>query len=407
MRNNLSRRTLGRLALALGLGLMAGPGVASAQIKVMIHGTDTALGETPIVVPLVKPLPPGPYQLNAPEGGGSPIPAQVFKLSDASFLGFVLDRLDANAEVTRDLVAAPAGDDTSGVTLTTEGKRVKVAVAGEPLTEYIPDDGSKPYLFPLHGPGGVAMTRSYPMRKVEGETSDHPHHCSVWYAHGNVNGVDFWSLAPNHGTIAETSRSELVQGPALGVLRTTDDWLDENGKVVVQDERVVRFYATKEARIFDFDITLLSPGQATFADTKEGTFALRVATSMDVTAKKGGKIVTSEKLADKAAWGQAAAWVDYAGPVGSDTFGITILNHPNSFRYPTTWHVRDYGLFAANPFGWHDFGRKETGAVTLKPGETLRFGYRVILHRGDAASSHPDQAFDAYAHPPRVEVMAQ
>ena len=134
------------------------------------------------------------------------------------------------------------------------------------------------------------------------------------------------------------------------------------------------------------------------------TFALRVATSMDVTAKKGGKIVTSEGLTDKAAWGKPATWVDYTGPIGSETFGIAILNHPDSFRAPTTWHVRDYGLFAANPFGWHDFGQKQSGEFKLAPGESIRFGYRVILHKGATDPAELARAFRTYAHPPKVEV---
>ncbi|WP_435016050.1 PmoA family protein [Tundrisphaera sp. TA3] len=392
-----------RWALLVGFGLLAAGPAARSQTKVEVQGTD-ALGETPVIVPLSKELPVGPYQLAAPGAGGSPLPAQVFEQDGKRHLGFILDRLDAGAKQTYDLTPVPAENGHRGVTLTPEGRRVKIAAAGEPLTEYVPDGGSKPYLYPLLGPGGVKMTRSYPMDKVPGETTDHPHHESLWYAHGNVNGVDFWSILPNHGTIRETSRADLVQGPALGVLRTTDDWADSGGKLILTDERTVRIYATKGARVFDFDVVLKAPAPATFGDTKEGTFALRVATSMDVTAKKGGKIVTSEGLTDKAAWGKPASWVDYTGPIGGETFGIAILNHPDSFRAPTTWHVRDYGLFAANPFGWHDFGKKESGEFRLNPGESIVFGYRVVLHKGATDPAELGRAFQGYAHPPKVEI---
>ena len=77
-------------------------------------------------------------------------------------------------------------------------------------------------------------------------------------------------------------------------------------------------------------------------------FGLRVATSMDVTSKKGGKIINAEGIENTPAWGKPSPWVDYTGPVGGKTVGVAIFNHPSSFRYPTTWHVRDYGLFAAN-----------------------------------------------------------
>ena len=132
---------------------------------------------------------------------------------------------------------------------------------------------------------------------------------------------------------------------------------------------MLTFYRTEGSRIIDFEITLkATDGPVTFGDTKEGMFGLRVASSMDVNKKKGGKITNAEGLTDDQAWGKASPWVDYTGPVEGKTVGIAILNHPRSFRYPTTWHVRTYGLFAANPFGWHDFGLGEVGEYTLPGG---------------------------------------
>ena len=126
--------------------------------------------------------------------------------------------------------------------------------------------------------------------------------------------------------------------------------------------------------MIDFEIEIhATDGDVTFHDTKEGMFGLRVASSMDVAKKTGGRITNAEGLTDDKAWGQASPWVDYVGPVQGKTLGIAILNHPQSFRYPTTWHVRTYGLFAANPFGWHDFGRSEKGDYTLPAGQKVRF----------------------------------
>ena len=87
--------------------------------------------------------------------------------------------------------------------------------------------------------------------------------------------------------------------------------------------------------------------------------------------------------------------------------GVAILNHPDSFRYPTTWHVRDYGLFAANPFGWHDFGMKKSGEYAIPAGGSIAFLYRLILHKGDTATARVANAFEGYAKPPVVEVSAE
>ncbi len=157
--------------------------------------------------------------------------------------------------------------------------------------------------------------------------------------------------------------------------------------------------------MFDFEVTVkASNGPVTFGDTKEGMFGLRLASSMDVTKKTGGKIVNAEGITDTAAWGKASPWVDYSGPIDGKTVGVAIFDHPTSFRHPTTWHVRDYGLFAANPFGYHDFGMKKSGDYTIPAGESITFKYRIILHEGDAKTAGIADAYRAYSTPLKVEV---
>jgi hypothetical protein len=79
--------------------------------------------------------------------------------------------------------------------------------------------------------------------------------------------------------------------------------------------------------------------------------------------------------------------------------GIAIFDTPGNPRYPTYWHARGYGLFANNIFGVHNFtkGKEADGAMTLKPGETLRFRYRIVIHPGDAASANIAALYKDYA----------
>ncbi len=282
-----------------------------------------------------------------------------------------------------------------------------MTIDDRPLASYWVGTGAKPFFFPLVGPTGESFTRAYPMLDEPGEDRDHPHQRSCWFTHGRVNGVDFWSETTGHGTVRETEQRVVVQGPVLARLRTRDDWIAPDGKLVCRDRRNVTFHRTREVRIIDFECAIeASSGPVTFGDTKEGMFGLRIASSMDVNKKNGGKITNAEGVTDLAAWGKSSPWVDYVGPVKGQTVGIAILNHPGSFRFPTTWHVRDYGLFAANPFGWKDFGRSERGDYTLPAGETLRFAYRVILHKGDTATLGVDRYFQAYAGVPELELRA-
>jgi hypothetical protein len=151
----------------------------------------------------------------------------------------------------------------------------------------------------------------------------------------------------------------------------------------------------------DFQIKVkATDGDVTFGDTKEGTFALRVADSMRVDAKQGGKITNSEGQTNADAWGLPARWVDYTGPVDGEIVGIAMFSHPESFRPVPRWHVRTYGLFTANPFGQRDFPKPELadqGAVTLKKGESLTLRYRVLVHASETDRPALEQAFQEFA----------
>jgi hypothetical protein len=121
---------------------------------------------------------------------------------------------------------------------------------------------------------------------------------------------------------------------------------------------------------------------------------------MDVDSKQGGKIVNSRGETDADAWSNPAEWVDYHGPVEGENLGIAILNHPSSFRFPTRWHVRTYGLFAANPFAGKSFNTTDGGAYRLEPGSSLKLRYRVILHKGDEKAAGIKAMYDEYAKAP-------
>jgi hypothetical protein len=277
---------------------------------------------------------------------------------------------------------------------------VAVKVGDQPFANYIFQSQVKPILWPIIGPTGKEMTRAWPMREGNpDEKTDHPHQRSFWFTHGEVNGIDFWAeTAKAQGRI---EHRELVkaEGGKIGTIVTRNEWVGPDGGRHLADERTLRFGADANTRWIDFDITLTAlADEVKFGDTKEGSFGLRIAESMRTDRKQGGKIITSEGLEDEKAWGKPASWVDYHGPVQGETLGIAILNHPSSFRYPTGWHVRTYGLFAANPFGEGDFrGEKVETAYTLKKGESLTLRYRVLFHKGDEKEGQVAEAFAKFA----------
>lgn len=278
---------------------------------------------------------------------------------------------------------------------------VEVTLNGKPFTTYLFKSGAKPVLWPVLGPTGKEMTRAYPMREgAPEEKTDHIHQRSLWFTHGDVNGVSFWHEQDAHRTIVHKGirETKAENGKTVTVV-TENDWVAPSGDVLCTDKRKMTFGGDDDQRWIDFDITVTAVAdEVKFGDTKEGSFGVRVDEEMKVDAKKGGKIVNSDGLEDGAAWGKPAAWVDYYGPVDGEKLGIAILNHPSSFRFPTHWHVRTYGLFAANPFGLSDFtNKKENGDLVLKKGESFTLRYRVIFHKGDDKEAKIAEQFAKYA----------
>ena len=262
----------------------------------------------------------------------------------------------------------------------------EIRIGDKMFAGYISNYEGVPIVYPIVGPTGKNMTRDYPIKNgYEGIKADHPHHRSFWFSHGNVNSFDFWSVKEKivHKRFVKT---ECDGKTALIV--TENDWIGDNNQIVCRDVRTLRFAATENMRIIDFDITITAGlEKVVFGDTKEGTFGIRVPEVIAVETQKGGRFVNADgKSGERDAWGKRSAWVDYNGILDGDKVGIAILNHPSSFRYPTYWHVRDYGLFAANPFGVHDFERLQddkAGEYLLPKGESITFRYRILFHKGD------------------------
>ena len=315
-------------------------------------------------------------------------------------VGFLFALLAALVVALPASPTADANDKADGVQIIQDEHGAMVLVGGELFTHYRTDLGPKPICWPVLSATGAEVTRKFPMETIDGEKHDHPHQRSWWFTHGNVNGIDFWSETEGHGSIVHREFLAVKSGSAEGVLRTRNDWLGPDGKRVCEDERELRVYDRRDARVADFDVTLRATnGPVTFGDTKEGMMGVRVATSMDVNSNQGGRIVNSRGQTDLEAWGKPAEWVDYYGPVGDETLGVAILNHPDSFRFPTHWHVRVYGLFAANPFGLHDFkgGDDVDGGYTIEKGDSITFRYRLYFHSGTTDEAKVAEEYARYS----------
>jgi len=292
----------------------------------------------------------------------------------------------------------------SGVRITELEDKLKVEINGKLFTEYNFKDVPRPYFYPVIGPTGEPIIRHWPMKEGldEGDDKqDHVHHRSLWYTHGEVNGQDFWGEGEKSGKIVHDKFLKVSSGRKAGVIQSQNKWVAKDGKVICTDTRTHRFYNQARGQIMDFEITIhASEGKVVMGDTKEGSMAIRLAPTMRLKGKVGkGHILNSEGLRDGETWGKRAAWCDYYGPVKDQTVGVAIFDHPQNPKHPTWWHVRDYGLFAANPFGVHDFENKQKGVgdITIGAGESLTFKYRFYFHKGDTNQAKVAELYSEYA----------
>ncbi|MGI6206814.1 MAG: PmoA family protein [Anaerolineae bacterium] len=327
---------------------------------------------------------------------------------------WVLDVLAAGS--TREYLLETRDEEEAhrGVIVEDQDGRVRVQIGGHLFTAYnYSDQWARPFLWPVVGPYGDNVTRNYPMvQDIEGEKHDHPHHKSIYTAHGDVNGVDNWSETPGHGRILHRGFRQLVSGPVLGVIQADNDWVSNQGEKVMYEQRTMVFYnlLPNHEKIIDYTVHFKADmGPVKFGDTKEGgILSVRVATSMDVNSGMGGKIENAYGgTNEKETWGKKAQWCDYSGPVMDRWVGIAIMDHIDNVRYPSEYHVRNYGLMTANPFAWHDYKADASldGSLYLEAGKDLVFRYRLLIHRGDAQLGNVAARYHDFINPPTVEVI--
>jgi Methane oxygenase PmoA len=295
------------------------------------------------------------------------------------------------------------------VELLRDGSHVDVRIGGRAFSTYYFDAAvAKPYLSPLRSARGTVVTRGFPMvTDIAGEDRDEPHQRAMYFAHGDINGFDFWGEAAfarwsdhpasTFGRTVFRALDELSGGPDRGRLRATFDLVTPAGTIAEETQSYV-FSGDDDVRAIDCEFAIRADrGQITMGDTKEGTFAIRVVKALD--SPPGHMVNANGASGEKAIWGKRSEWVDYYGRVADEDVGIAVFDHPHNPRAPTYWHARSYGLLSANPFGVRQFtgDRRQDGRYTIAAGETLAFRYRVLIHHGNPSQAQVAEAYRRFA----------
>lgn len=310
------------------------------------------------------------------------------------------------------LIAEAKRADRISIIANEQQRRVDIVIDGQPFTSYIwPTTLKKPVLYPLRTAKGTVITRGYPLEQRPGERIDHPHHAGLWFNYENVNGLDFWNNsdaippenAPKMGTILHQSIVSAKSGSQQGELDVETDWVNFEKKVLLNEHTHFVFRGGSDFRSVDRIATLSAlDGKVSFPDEKDGMLGLRVIRALEIPSDKpevytdasgrpttvakldstgvNGTYLTSEGKKGDAAWGTRGRWCNLSGLVGDEPVTITILDHPQNPGFPTYWHARGYGLFAANPLGQKIFSNgKEVLNFSLAPHASVTFRYRILI----------------------------
>lgn len=288
------------------------------------------------------------------------------------------------------------------VRLVHQADRVAVTIDGKPFGSlYFGEQANKPFFHPLTTPTGIRVTRSFPLEKVDGEPTDHPHQKGLWVGTERLNGIDFWEndssyKRPRMGRIVFKDVTRLSSGTEAGVLRFLADWVAPEGDTVVTEDRTMTFYSGNgSAHVVDLDVTLTAQSIVTLEDHQDAVLGVRLSPAFD--EKNGGIARNAEGLkGESGVRGKASRYVDWHTRVKGDEVGVAILDHPANRNAPSHWHLRSFGFLAANPFGNQVFDpQAASGSVRLEPGQSLRLRYRVIVYAGQYDVESSWRAFAA------------
>jgi hypothetical protein len=327
--------------------------------------------------------------------------------------------------------AARAAGEHVTVAADESAKRVDITIAGKPFTSYRWDAIlKKPVLYPLRSANGTVVTRGWPLDPRPGERVDHPHHVGLWFNYGNVNGLDFWNNsdaikpddASKMGTIVHRRIVKVEGGADTGTLITDLDWTNSRSEVLLHERATFVFRGDDTTRTVDRVTTLTAAGQrVVFNDNKEGLFGLRVARQLEHPSKTAevftdangratavpkldntgvnGMYISSEGKKGDDVWGTRGRWTMLHGRIGERPVTLAVIDHPANPGYPTYWHARGYGLFAANPLGHASLteGREPPFALTLESNNSVTFRYRLLIIDGEASADAVERQARAFA----------
>lgn len=297
--------------------------------------------------------------------------------------------MNATVTLLLGLLSHASAQEPAAVAFEQEKTRLRITVGGKPFATYVWEDAKilRPYFTHVRAPDGTQVTRNLPPVAGKDATDHDTMHPGLWLAFGDLGGADFWR---NKGTVKHVEFAQKPEVTKTGGAFAVRNRYVVGDKTVCEEVCRITIAVRPAGYLIDWTSEFSGPAEFHFGDQEEMGLGLRLATPLAV--KNGGRIANGDGQKDeKGVWGKQADWCDYAGTIDGKSAGVTLMPDPKNFA--RSWfHARDYGLLVANPFGRSAFTRGEKSRVVVKPGETFRLRFGVLVHSGkvDLAAAYKE-----------------
>jgi hypothetical protein len=252
--------------------------------------------------------------------------------------------------------------------------RVDVVIGDQPFTSYLYLTGmARPALIGLRTPTGVIVDGAE-------ETAEEDDPAGFWFAHGNVNGIDFTSTATprlaNLPRIVHRRVVEAVSSDTVGRLAVQSAWTGADRSVVLLEDTYFTFAGTDERRTIE-RVTRLAAinGAVQLGSTRRGLAGLRFASRVvEREAVAGG--AKGETVPSPCA-GTRGRWLAVPAVRDGQRITVAIFDHPDNPGHPNELRCSVRGLELV-----------PSAETSIPAGGSVTFRHRLILAAGapDAAA---------------------
>ncbi len=283
------------------------------------------------------------------------------------------------------------------------GHQVSLRIDGEEKTRWhYGKQYPRPFFFPFNGPSGESLTRmGHP------GAPNHDHHRSVWFAHHDVNGQDFWSNE-TRTTVQQTDWMAYRDADDEAIMAVSVRWYDADGKPLLDSSIYAALAPEADGHRLELQLVVAPASgveKMTLGKTNFGFLAVRMAKS--ISAHFGDGVITSSEgaVGEEKIFGKRARWMDYSGPIAvgkgknrrSVVEGVTYFDHPSNPNHPSGWHVRKDGWMGAGFCLFKPYELDRDNPLTLR--------YLLHAHSGKYDAARAKKVFEAFTSRPSLELL--